>query len=94
MPLFRHSKRRFSWKERLTVRWKISVSITAPGYDLQKTVISENYVHDPNHWLYLYTYEGSYFITVKNNFTEGEKFLKNANGPMVNDSIKTNTGRK
>lgn len=74
------------------------------------TLISENYVHDiyhpsyvhdPNHWFYLYTDEGSSFITVKNNFTEGEKFLKNANGPgniwenngsMVNDTIKQNAG--
>jgi len=75
-----------------------------------KTVISENYVHDiykpgyvhdPNHWFYLYTDEGSSFITVKNNFTEGEKFLKNANGPgniwenngpMVHDSIRQKAG--
>jgi len=75
-----------------------------------KTVISENYVHDIyhpgyvhslNHWFYLYTDEGSSFITLKDNWTEGDKFLKNANGPgntwenngpMVNDSIKTNAG--
>lgn len=74
------------------------------------TVISENYihdiykpgyVHDPEHWFYLYTDEGSSFITLKNNLTEGEKFLRNANGPgntwenngpMVNDSIKSNAG--
>lgn len=77
-----------------------------------KTVISENYVHDiyhpayvhdPNHWFYLYTDEGSSCITVKDNYTESEKFLQNANGPnnvwenngpMVNDSIKQNAGRK
>jgi len=76
-----------------------------------KTVISENYihdiyhpsyVHDPTWWFYLYTDEGSSYITVKNNYTEGDKFLKNANGPgntwenngpMVNDSIKNNAGR-
>ena len=75
-----------------------------------KTVISENYVHDiyhpgyvhdPEHWFYLYTDEGSSYITVKNNFTEGVKFLQNSNGPgntwenngpMVNDSIKSNAG--
>jgi len=75
-----------------------------------KTVISENYVHDiykpgyvhdPNHWFYLYTDEGSSFITVKDNWTEGNKFLKNANGPgntwenngpLVNDSIRQNAG--
>jgi len=76
-----------------------------------KTVISENYihdiykpgyVHDPTWWFYLYTDEGSSFITLKDNRTDGDKFLKNANGPgntwenngaMVNDSIKNNAGR-
>lgn len=75
-----------------------------------KSYITENvvhsiyvpgYAHDPNHWFYLYTDEGSSFITVKDNWTEGEKFLKNANGPgnvwenngpMVNDSIKAKAG--
>lgn len=74
------------------------------------TVISENYIHDiyspgyvhiPSHWFYLYTDEGSSFITVKDNRTEGEKFLQNANGPgnvwknngpMVNDTVKANAG--
>ena len=74
------------------------------------TVISENYVHDiyhpgyvhdPKHWFYLYTDEGSSNITVRNNFTEGEKFLQNANGPgniwenngpMVNDCIRQKAG--
>ncbi len=54
------------------------------------TVISENevrdiakpsYVHDPDHWFYLYTDEGSSNITIKNNRTPSEKFLKNAVGP-------------
>lgn len=54
------------------------------------TVISENvirdiakpsYVHDPNHWFYLYTDEGSSNITIRNNWTPSEKFLQNANGP-------------
>lgn len=74
------------------------------------TLVSENYIHDiyspgyvhiPSHWFYLYTDEGSSFITVKDNWTEGEKFLQNANGPgnvwenngpMVNDSVKVNAG--
>jgi hypothetical protein len=77
-----------------------------------KTVISDNYihdiyhpsyVHDPTWWFYLYTDEGSSYITVKNNYTEGDKFLKNANGPgntwenngpMVGDSIKNNAGKR
>jgi len=54
------------------------------------TIISENvvrdiakpsYVHDPNHWFYLYTDEGSSNITLRDNWTPEEKFLKNANGP-------------
>ncbi len=40
-----------------------------------------SYVHDPEHWFYLYTDEGSSGITVKDNWTESEKYLKNANGP-------------
>jgi hypothetical protein len=74
------------------------------------TVIAENYVdsiykapyaHDPKHWFYLYLDEGSSYITVKDNWTPAEKFLKNANGPgnlwenngpMVSDKIKNAAG--
>lgn len=54
------------------------------------TVVSENcvdaitmspYVDRPEHWFYLYTDEGSSFITVRDNWCPAEKFLKNANGP-------------
>jgi len=54
------------------------------------TVIDSNYIdsiykvsyaHDPQHWFYLYTDEGSSYITLKNNWCPAEKFLKNANGP-------------
>ena len=76
------------------------------------TLISENvvrdiatpsYVHDPNHWFYLYTDEGSSNITLRDNWTPTDKFLKNANGPgnvwenngpQVNNQIKNNAGRK
>ena len=76
------------------------------------TVISENvvrdiakpsYVHDPNHWFYLYTDEGSSNITIRDNWTPEEKFLKNANGPgnvwdnngpNVNENIKRNAGKR
>jgi hypothetical protein len=75
------------------------------------TLISENwvhdiyhpgYVHDPKHWFYLYTDEGSSYIRIMNNRTDSVKFLQNANGPgnvwenngpMVNDSIVRNAGR-
>ncbi len=61
------------------------------------------YVHDPNHWFYLYTDEGSCGITVRNNWTPSEKYLKNANGPgntwenngsQVADSIRLAAGPK
>jgi len=76
------------------------------------TVISENvvdsilkpsYVHDPEHWFYLYTDEGSANITLKDNWTPAEKFLKNAcgpnnvwenNGPQVMQEVKRRAGRK
>ncbi len=45
------------------------------------SICTPSYVHDPNHWFYLYTDEGSSYITVRNNWTPSEKFLKNANGP-------------
>lgn len=64
-------------------------------------IYKPGYVHDPKHWFYLYTDEGSSYITVKDNWTEGDKFLQNANGPgnvwqnngpSVNDSIRTKSG--
>ena len=39
------------------------------------------YAHDPEHWFYLYTDEGSSFITVRDNWCPSVKFLQNANGP-------------
>ncbi|MCR5679130.1 MAG: right-handed parallel beta-helix repeat-containing protein [Prevotella sp.] len=65
------------------------------------SICSPSYVHDPDHWFYLYTDEGSSYITVRNNWTPAEKFLKNANGPgciwenngpMVADSIRRQAG--
>jgi len=56
-----------------------------PGTIIEKNSVTQiykpSYVHDPNHWFYLYTDEGSSNITVRNNHTEAEKFLKNACGP-------------
>ena len=74
------------------------------------TIISKNYIdsiykapyaHDPVHWFYLYLDEGSSQITVKDNWTPSEKYLKNANGPgnvwenngpQVDDFIKKEAG--
>ncbi|MFC0512893.1 hypothetical protein ACFFGT_01740 [Mucilaginibacter angelicae] len=59
------------------------------------------YAHDPVHWFYLYTDEGSSYITIKNNWCPADKFLKNANGPgnvwenngpQVDDAVKLSTG--
>lgn len=44
-------------------------------------IMKPSYVHDPNHWFYLYTDEGSSNITIKNNWTPSDKYLKNACGP-------------
>lgn len=65
------------------------------------SIYTPSYVHDPHHWFYLYTDEGSSFFTVKDNWTEGEKYLQNANGPgnvwenngpAVSDNIKDKAG--
>jgi len=74
------------------------------------TVIAENsisdirmspYVFDPEHWFYLYTDEGSSFMSIRDNWCPEERFLKNANGPgnvwtnngpQVSESIKAAAG--
>lgn len=76
------------------------------------TMITENridsiyhpaYAHDPKHWFYFYFDEGSSYITVRNNWCPGEKFMRNANGPgntwenngpMVDEKIKLSAGIK
>ncbi len=76
-----------------------------PHTFIEENVVSDictpGYVHDPEHWFYLYTDEGSSYITLRNNWTPSEKYLKNAigpgntwenNGPMVDDSIKSAAG--
>ncbi|MFO1450852.1 MAG: right-handed parallel beta-helix repeat-containing protein [Opitutaceae bacterium] len=54
------------------------------------TVVSENavhslvmspYVHDPEHWFYLYADEGTSFVTFRDNWCPEPRFLQNANGP-------------
>lgn len=56
-----------------------------PGTVIEQNDIAEctppAYVHDPEHWFWLYTDEGSSHITVRNNRVPGDRFLKNANGP-------------
>lgn len=69
------------------------MSDTAGIYTLSAqpgTVISENvvhsitmspWVHDPEHWFYLYGDEGTAYTLWRDNWCPAEKFLKNANGP-------------
>lgn len=56
-----------------------------PGTVIEENTISEAmppaYVHDPEHWFWLYTDEGSSNITIRNNHVPSDRFLKNANGP-------------
>ncbi|HET7898637.1 MAG TPA: L-rhamnose mutarotase, partial [Flavisolibacter sp.] len=74
------------------------------------TLIIDNYVdsiykapyaHLPHHWFFLYTDEGSSFMTVKNNWSPSKKYLQNANGPgntwenngpQVADSVRQKAG--
>ena len=76
-----------------------------PGTVIYENVVRDiakpSYVHDPDHWFYLYTDEGSSNITIRDNWTPEEKFLKNANGPgniwenngpQVSESIKLAAG--
>lgn len=78
-----------------------------PGTSITENVVRDIakplYVHDPNHWFYLYTDEGSSNITLKDNWTPEEKFLQNANGPgnvwenngpQVSDSIRIRAGKR
>ncbi len=76
-----------------------------PGSVIKENVIDSiyfnPYAHDPYHWFYLYTDEGSAYFTVKDNWVPAEKFLQNANGPnnlwtnnnaFVSETIKDNAG--
>ena len=65
------------------------------------TIYSPSYAHDPHHWFYLYSDEGSAYMEFRDNWTEGEKFLQNANGPccvwenngpQVSDEIRSRAG--
>lgn len=76
-----------------------------PGSVIAENVIDSiykaPYAHDPHHWFYLYTDEGSSYFTIRDNWVPAEKFLQNANGPgntwennspSVADSIKARAG--
>ena len=59
------------------------------------------YVHDPNHYQYVYLDENSAHILIQDNWTEKDKFFSNTpgpgnkwinNGPVVSDEIKNQAG--
>ena len=66
-----------------------------------RDILHPSYVHDPKHYFYLYTDEGSSNILLKDNWTSEDKFLKNAygpnnvwknNGPQVSEEIVKQAG--
>lgn len=66
-----------------------------PGTVIEENAIADAmppvYVHDPDHWFWLYTDEGSSNITIRNNRCPSDRFLKNANGP---NNVWENNGPK
>jgi hypothetical protein len=73
---------------------------TISGNDID-SAYKAPYAHLPSHWFYIYTDEGSSYITLRDNRTPSQKFLQNANGPgnswinngpSVHDSIKQQAG--
>ncbi|MCO6046213.1 right-handed parallel beta-helix repeat-containing protein [Aeoliella sp. ICT_H6.2] len=76
-----------------------------PGTVIQRNYIHSitmsPYVHDPEHWFYLYLDEGSSHITVRDNWCPAERFLSNAvgpgnvwenNGPSVSETVQLEAG--
>jgi hypothetical protein len=66
-----------------------------------RDITMSRWVHDPEHWFYLYTDEGSSFVTVRDNACPSPRFLKNAtgpgnrwenNGPQVSDRVRAAAG--
>ncbi len=108
-----NAARRNTVRANLLRRVATRMSDTAGIYTLSAqpgTLVAENvvreitmspWVHDPEHWFYLYTDEGSSFITVRDNGCPAERFLKNAtgpgnvwenNGPQVSEAIQAAAG--
>jgi hypothetical protein len=64
-------------------------------------ILHPSYVHDPEHWFYIYFDEGSSFITIRHNWCPEARFMRNSNGPgntwedngpQVADTIQQNAG--
>ena len=103
--VYRNSIKRYA-RHMYDVAGVYTLSAQPKSYIIENVIDSichPSYVHDPNHWFYLYTDEGSSFITVRDNWCPAEKFLQNANGPgntwqnngpAVCDSIVQNAGCK
>lgn len=96
--IWRYARHMYDVAGIYTLGWQPGTYITQNSvHDIYRP----GYVHIPTHWFYLYTDEGSSGITVRDNWTEQEKFLQNANGPgnlwenngpMVHDSVRQNAG--
>ena len=65
------------------------------------SIYHPSYAHDPGHWFWFYFDEGSSYITIRDNWCPGDKFMRNSNGPgntwenngpMVIDRIKMAAG--
>ncbi len=56
-----------------------------PGSRVERNAIDtpqfSPWVHDPDHWGYVYLDEGSSYTLVRDNWSPTEKFIANANGP-------------
>lgn len=76
-----------------------------PGSRVERNAIDSPHfwpwVHDPNHWGYIYLDEGSSYTLVRDNWSPTEKFIANANGPgnewsnngpLVDEAVRTAAG--
>lgn len=76
-----------------------------PGSRVERNAIDtpqfSPWVHDPNHWGYVYLDEGSSYTLVRDNWSPTEKVIANANGPgnewgrngpAVDESVRSSAG--
>lgn len=70
-------------------------------YNVIDSIYKAPYAHMPKHWFYMYTDEGSAYMTIKDNWMPADKIIRNTNGPgmtwenngpQVPATIKRNAG--
>ena len=54
---------------------------TQVKFNVADSIYKAPYAHDPEHWFYYYTDEGSSGMLVQDNWSPSDKFLQNNNGP-------------